>query len=239
MTTPLGPRGTTHLVLATVGVRPPHPFTAAAYERLVEVPVTAQALAVYCASAGDVHEIVKWKRRNRGTASVCVVAPRDAELLRSMLVARLVVDAVVFTDETDGRRELPEGAVAMIVARSAGGEVGRRLLEVLGVDGRTLAPERLRRLVAAALDGHGVHEIARVLGMSEATLRRRVRSALGTTPKRLLRQLRVGAVDRLVRSGMTCEAASRAAGWSGMHAYHAARSRAVRPSAARRAASPA
>ena len=222
------------LILATVGVRPPQKFNAAVFERLAEVPVTAHAVAVYCASAGDVLEIVRWKRRNHGTASLCVVAPRDAELLRTLLISRLVVDAVVFVDETAGSRELPEVAVATIVARSAGGEVSRRLMEALGVDGRRLAPERLRRLVDAALDGNGVQQIARALGMSEATLRRRVRSALDTTPKRLLRQLRVVAVDRLVRSGMTCEAAARAAGWSGMHAYHAARSRAAHPTVRRR-----
>lgn len=180
-------------------------------------------LAVRCSSPEHVAEFARWRAQAPATTAgaVCVAAPRNPELLRSLMEVGGGIDPLVFIDELHAGEVLPGWAITRLLANSLVGELCHELCGA-----RDPPDPRLAHLVSAALEGRNVGTVARRMGMSEATLRRRMRNAGLTAPKGLLRDLRLIAVERQVASGIPLHAAVRACGWSSPPAYYVARRRA-------------
>lgn len=192
--------------------------------RTESLPSQSVTVAVRCWNAAHVDELTAWRAASVAAAGavLCVVAPRDPGFLRALVHGGAAMDAVVFADELHGGETLPPWAVARLMERGWVGEICGALC------GGGAPPDPVVvHLVAAALEGRNVATLARRLGMSEATLRRRMHEAGLPAPKELLRRLRLLAVERQVAAGTPLDTAVHNCGWSGTAAYYLARRRAA------------
>lgn len=216
-------------MIALVGLHAPPGSVVRQAPTLAALPPSALAVAARCGTAAEVAALLAWYGTARpfGTpGAVCVVTPRDPELLRALVQSPVLVEPLLFVDELEPGGVLPAPVLERLWGRTVAGDMMAELVRAMGAEIRPRERRLLESLVPAGVSGRSVGWAARHAGTSEVSLRRWMDRLGLPSPKRLLKALRVGAVARLRSAGIPVEDAARACGWTGATAFRVSRRRA-------------
>ena len=197
-------------------------------DQLPPLPPAYSAVVVRCRTVEALERAVAWQREAEAVFPnypLALVVPRDAELLRRLVLARIIVDPLVFEDELAAPGVVHSSVLHRLAERTATRSLLRELLDTLPAEVETADARLLFKLVDAGARGRSVNWLSRALGMSEPTLRRWLRQRGLPGAKTMLRLIRVRAVERMIAAGAEPAAAARLGGWMEVQAFRRAERR--------------
>ncbi|HEV7590922.1 MAG TPA: hypothetical protein VGO40_22615 [Longimicrobium sp.] len=197
------------------------------YDALPVRPLRISGAAVRCEGTESLETALRWHRECVGRQvrfPLALVVPRDATIMRRIVLEAASPAALLFEDELSGSR-LPDEVVEVLWHGGILLQLEDAVLREAGVELDLAERAVFRQIVSAGAEGRRAASAAACAGMSESTLRRWL-SEHGLPPAgTFLRRIRIESLRRLEHAGMDAVTASRICGWSGPRASHLARMR--------------
>jgi hypothetical protein len=196
-------------------------------EALPETPALRwSGFLVGCTGQLTVADVIQWCaaiREARPALPVGIVAPPDPEVLRCVASGRVVFDPVLVPEDVPGDR-VPSNLLDRLRHSAVEGRVVERWLDRYGRIDPTEMPI-LHALAAQAVRGGRTKSVTNTLGVSLATLARRLEDWRYPPPGVLLRDGRITSVQVRIELGVDPRVAREAAGWYSAEMYAKARKR--------------